>query len=275
MTAQQDYIETHRVMETRDAQCEKHGLFEQKLWGLIKPSPAPFCKPFWSKCPTCDREIQEEQDDMSAKARGTTNESVRIRRMLQESGVPPRFHSATLGNFNTSLPKQKVAHTWASNYAYRFDDVLAHGRSHALVGTQGTGKSHLSIAIIRHVLLKGGTARYVSCMDLLMRFKGTMGSKAVENDLQVLGDYTKCDLLVVDEIGRHQDTSYDQSALFRVFDHRYQGQKPTLMISNMPSADFATLMGAALLDRLREGGGGKVTFDFPSQRAVDHERGES
>lgn len=267
-------LRTHVIAKTRAATCQHHGDFEQILWAMDPPSPAPFCKPFWSKCPTCDHAIQLEQDDLAAKARGTTNEQVRMQRVLQESGVPPRFASCSLNNFNTALPKQKVAHKWASDYAYKFEDVLEHGRSCALVGNQGTGKTHLAVAIIRHVLKRGGTARYVACMDLLARFKATHGNKATETDAQVLADYTRCDLLVVDEIGRHQDTAYDQANLFRVFDNRYQGLKPTLMLSNLPSAEFAKMMGAALIDRLREGGGGKVLFDFESQRAVDHGREE-
>lgn len=265
---------THVIAKTRTADCEHHGQFEQILWAMDPPSPAPFCKPFWSKCPVCDKAIQLEQDDLAAKARGTTNEDVRTRRVLQEAGVPPRHASCSLHNFNTALPKQKAAHKWASDYAYKFEEVLEHGRSCALVGNQGTGKTHLAVAIIRHVLKKGGTARYVCCADLLARFKATHGSKATETDAQVMADLTRCDLLAVDEIGRHQDTSYDQASLFRVFDHRYQQQKPTLMLSNLPDAEFAKMMGSALIDRLREGGGGKVAFQWESQRAVDHGREE-
>jgi len=267
-----DPIETHQVADRQPAHCDRHGPFESLLWAMVKPSQAPFCKPFWSKCPVCNEEIQREQDELAAKARGTSNEAVRIRRLLEEAGVQARYSSCTLGNFNTALPKQKVAHKWASDYAYKFDQVLESGRSHTLIGNNGTGKTHLCVAIMRHVLLKGGTARYVSCLNLLARFKATFGDRAIETDRVVFADYVMPDLLVVDEIGRHGDSDYDRAALFRVIDHRYQNCKPTLLVTNLPAADYANMMGVSLLDRMREGGGGKITFDFESQRAVDHQR---
>ncbi|HGW5898137.1 TPA: ATP-binding protein, partial [Pseudomonas aeruginosa] len=68
--------------------------------------------------------------------------------------IPPRFRPATLENYRTDFAPDQQSPVLARCKAYA-DDFASNwkvGRSLMLLGTMGTGKTHLACAIIQQVL---------------------------------------------------------------------------------------------------------------------------
>lgn len=146
-----------------------------------------------------------------------------------------------------------------------------------LLGATGTGKTHLACGLLRHVIEKGGTGQYTTVMDMLGRIKATFSGKG-ETETDVIDELTKCDLLVIDEVGRSLDSNYEVAQFFRVLDKRYQWQKPTVLATNLTQPKLREFLGDAVVDRLREAGGALLSFDWASQRStkrVVKEEGEA
>ena len=164
------------------------------------------------------------------------------------------------------MDRQKRIHAWASDYCQSFNIVLETGRSGILLGAPGTGKTTLAVGILKHVLEKGGTGLYTTLMDMLARIKATYGKDAAESEQTVIQQLTSVDLLVVDEIGRSVDSSYETAQFFRLLDRRYRQVKPVILVTNMNTKDFSDFIGPSAVDRLREAGGVIHVFDWGSQR---------
>lgn len=270
----------HTEIAREPRTCETHGVFES-ICTQIEPRPvrnpahigiddvAYLFGPRWSSCPTCDAELQREVDERDAVIRGGMTERQRAFLMrIREANIPQRFAEATVWNWHHSMDQQHRVWSWARDYCNAYEIVIETGRCGVLLGSTGTGKTHLAIGVLRHILEKGGTGYYTTAIDMLGRIKATYSRGSDESETKVVDMLTSVDLLVVDEVGRQLDTSYEVSQLFRVLDRRSSNLRPTLIVSNLSKLALAEFLGDALLDRLREGGGALLVFDWASQRST-------
>lgn len=260
--AKKEPLRLHVKKGQEERVCEAHGPFTATLWGLDPPSLAPFCQPFWSKCPTCNAEIEQEQEKKDPKE--LRAQVMRIK--LEAARVPDRWAHAQLFAFEHGMPAQRRVFEWVQSFAFHFEIALETGRSAMFCGKPGTGKTMLAIAVLRHVLEKGASGRYTTLADMLSLIRSTYAAKADATEIEAILVFTSPDLLVVDEVGRGADTDHDKRQFFRVLDERYAYHKPTILVSNLSSEDLKQCLGEAVCDRMRDGGGAVLTFDWASYR---------
>jgi len=272
----------HVAIATEDRTCDRHGPYVATQWEISpKPDGYPgggadrelltFLEPFWGRCPACDSEMQLEADERDAEIRtGKTRADALIAARFAEANIPKRLEHCTIENFSSLLAGQKTAVAAAKDYAYSFETQgLETGRSMAFLGRVGNGKSHLAVAILRHVLLRGGTGRYATVFEILSKIKSTFAKGAKLTLEQVIETYVQPDLLVVDEIGKQTGSDFEIANLFAVLDRRYADLKPMILVSNLGEPDFKALLGEPVIDRLRSAGGRLVKFNWESQRGEE------
>ena len=112
----------------------------------------------------------------------------------------------------------------------------------------------------------GGTARFTSVSEInrLVRESKSFNSEYTETEIiDAFGNY---DLLIVDEVGIQSGTDAESRALFDVFNARYQNVKPTIVISNLTKDQLTVALGERIVDRLKEGGGEILSFNWQSYR---------
>lgn len=252
------------VLATEQRTCERHGDYQSRQ-EQITPS-TPLNKAFWTQCPQCDSEIASEQKSTSLNSQEMKRAIEQLR--LIGAGIPERHMASEFWNFQHRIPRMDKVWQELSSYAMSMPDAIEAGRCAIFYGNAGTGKSHLACAILRVLLLKhGGTGIYVTQARLISRLKATMEKGATETELDVFDAIAKPDLVVVDEIGRGSQSSWERSVLFRVIDERYQRKcKPTVLVSNLTLDELVAEMSPAGLDRMRESGGLRVHFNWDSQR---------
>lgn len=142
------------------------------------------------------------------------------------------------------------------------------GRCLILRGNPGTGKNHLAAAITRAVMESGWTVLNVTAYELIGRIRETWrGGRDGETEASVVKRFASADLLIIDEVGRQFGTEGERIPLFNVIDQRYRLKLPTVILSNCTPQAIRECLGEAAYDRLREGGGQLVNFDWPSYRA--------
>ena len=281
MAATKAIIDTPReqyVVKTEMRSCGRNHehVYEAKQIGIRpltkKPEALPFWDDFltyWTNCPICNSEWQAEANAFDEEVRGGLSaKKIAAARMLTAAGIPKRYEEATIWNWQHPMDRQRRIWEWAQDYATQFALAIEHGRSGVFTGASGTGKTHLSIGVLRHIVEKGGTGRYVTVMDMLGRIKSTYHKDSAEKEADVIRDYSTVDMLVIDEIGKQLDTGYEHAQLFRILDKRYAGQKPVILVSNLVRAKLIEFLGEAVVDRLRENGGALLTFDWVSQRST-------
>lgn len=218
-------------------------------------------------CPECEYLAKKEQAALVV-------EEIRRKKvlsLLKESGVPLRFQPATFSNFIATEPGQKQALKAAVEYAANFSIVVKIGRCLAFVGKPGTGKTHLAAAIIREVLAAGYTAKFTTVGDYVRQIKDYCwgNKKESQKEGEVIQEYCKPQLLVLDEVGVQFGSVAEEILIFTLINKRYDELRPTLVISNEGEAGLEKFLGERAFDRLKEGGGQIIPFEWESVRGLD------
>ena len=126
------------------------------------------------------------------------------------AGIPPRFHAAT--------------HTLAG----KLSTQVLEGGSLYLWGSNGTGKTTLAAAIARQLIDR--KPLMVGAVQLLIDLQSTYGTPDREAD--ILEKYSSAPLLVIDDLGKEQQTEWTASRLYAIVDARYGRLLPTIVTSN-------------------------------------------
>lgn len=247
----------HTEPKTRTDTCATHGPFEAKC----------FIGSIWSKCPTCSEEAAaREKAEREAKERDDRRQA--WQRRIGEAGIPDRFQNRSLQSYVAESEEQTRALAFAIDYADRFDDVLATGRSALFIGKPGTGKSHLAVGIGLRIMHRDKrTVLFTTVMRAIRRVKDTWSRDSRESESEAIAALVFPDLLILDEVGVQFGSDTEKLILFDVLNERYEKRKPTLLLSNLPTEEVRDYLGERVFDRLREDGGEVVVFDWQSWRS--------
>jgi len=131
---------------------------------------------------------------------------------------------------------------------------LTHGYTVILCGTRGTGKTQLAVEAIKDAARRGFTSRYETFYRFCQRLKETFDRRNV-TEAEVIAEYLKPRLLVLDEVGKVSSTEWAQSALFNIVDRRYNSMRDTILLTNHAEAELASELGASIVRRASETGG--------------------
>jgi DNA replication protein DnaC len=143
-----------------------------------------------------------------------------------------------------SLPKQKILELARGDWIDRKENVC-------LVGSAGTGKTHIATSLGLAACRLGRRVRFFTTASLVTRLEEMQKQYQLERFLTQLD---KADLLICDELGYLSFTRSGAELLFQVFADRYE-RGSLLITSNLPFSEWVQVfqgerMTAALLDRL-------------------------
>jgi DNA replication protein DnaC len=120
-----------------------------------------------------------------------------------------------------------------------------------LIGSPGTGKTHLATALGLAACRAGKRVRFVTAATLVTRLEEAQKLYQLE---RLRTQLDKVDLLICDELGYLSFSQGGAELLFQVFGDRYE-RRSLLVTSNLPFAEWSKVfpgerMTEALLDRL-------------------------
>lgn len=187
--------------------CKQHGWYEA---GIKEPNGIRW----FAGCPVCRREKNFSQ-------------------ALSESMIPKRYLEKRVSNFIADSTAQKEALDRCKKFSDEIEKNINNGLGLLLIGSPGTGKTHMACALLYEALSKGKTGLYISAGNALAKIKATWTSKSVTQE-QVFSELTVLDILVVDEIGALSSiTPREKDLLFELINARYEAMKSTIFISNL------------------------------------------
>ena len=240
--------------ETRT--CERHGDYE-----------AMFIRnQFWTTCIECGAEERAREREEDRKRVEREFRERRAAQLLGRAAIPKRFEDRRLSNFVAQCDGAKKALVLAQEYADSFETALETGACLIFCGGVGTWKTHLAIGIAHEVLAKDKSPVFTSVMGAVRAVKETYSRESEKSEGEVIDSFIRPDLLILDEVGVQFGSDTEKLILFEIINGRYESLRPTILISNLAKDALAQFIGERAFDRLREGGGKLVVFDWPSYR---------
>ena len=118
-------------------------------------------------------------------------------------------------------------------------------------GGTGLGKTHLSTAVARKVIERGYDVFYNSAVGMISDFEfRRFGNGLAQSDGDDTARYTECDLLIIDDLGTEVVNQFTLSCLYHVINTRLNLQKPTLINTNLSSAELRKVYTDRITSRL-------------------------
>ena len=119
------------------------------------------------------------------------------------------------------------------------------------LGGTGLGKTHLSTAVARVVISRGYDVYYNSAVGMISDFEcRRFGNGMAEGNGDDTVRYTECDLLIIDDLGTEVVNQFTLSCLYHVLNTRLNLQKPTLISTNLTSAELRKTYSDRITSRL-------------------------
>jgi DNA replication protein DnaC len=240
-----------------DCVCDRHGKYQAYR-------PAGGAPLLGVDCPKCIDEAEMQQGAQRRARAAQQMRSKKLREIQSVSGIPLRFASKSLDDYQAATEAKRLALTICRRYAESWPEQYRKGGSLVLTGLPGTGKTHLACAIANTIMpVHMATAAFGAVSTIIRSVRSTYGGKGSET--QALNDLLKPDLLVMDEIGAEGGSDHDTKLLFEIINKRYENLRPMILISNLNTDDLEHYLGHRAMDRFRECGV-VVAFDWASHR---------
>ena len=150
--------------------------------------------------------------------------------VLKVRNIPLRFRHCSFQNFQT------VDHSRKKNLRISKEYVGKHelGQGLFFTGPNGTGKTHLAVAILRELSLKGELHWFfVKTPYLLMRIRQVFKKESSDSEESLIDQFIDYDYLVIDELGVEKITDWSLQTLYLIIDGRSDCLKSTIITSNL------------------------------------------
>lgn len=158
-----------------------------------------------------------------------------------------RLRSRRIEAFNAAGIPGVLAHAEFENFT-PIDQALHHAREVALHfaegydrkapkngfvigGSVGTGKTHLLVATLKHLLLERGVvARYTEISLLYATIRN--GFREGKSGGEIIGPLSEVEVLAIDELGRGRGSQFELDTLDELIARRYNAGRTTLFATN-------------------------------------------
>ncbi|MBQ9003925.1 MAG: ATP-binding protein [Eggerthellaceae bacterium] len=172
----------------------------------------------------CEASLAAAAEEEARKAE--EHERAGVSRLLA-AGIPKRFLDA---------PIRVQA---CERYLLEFGDNPERGLY--IHGGVGTGKTELASALARRFVEAGYRTRLTTTIGMLERIRETYGNEA--SSLEACKLFGKCDVLILDDLGKENSSAWSVMTLFHLVNMRYEEMLPTIVTSQYDPSRLSARIG--------------------------------
>jgi DNA replication protein DnaC len=127
------------------------------------------------------------------------------------------------------LAAQVQVRGFATNYPLETRGIL-------LVGTIGTGKTHLAVGALKVLIAeRGAQCLFCDYRELLRQIQNTYNSQVTATELELLNPVMNAEVLVLDDLGAIRPSEWVWDTVSLMINSRYNNMRTTIITTNYPA----------------------------------------
>ena len=218
------------------------------------------------------REKEQQEEERQKQIEDSRRQAMiaRVKKITGESGMSSRFLKRRFDTFKVTADNERAFNA-CKRYADKFNECMLPTSPNyieknglVLMGSVGTGKTHLASAIANQLLETGTAVICMTMIDLLSRIRQTYDKRNpdIYTESSILDTYVNVPLLIIDDMGKEQATEWASQTIFSIINARYEKELPVIITTNYPLNELVKRMtpknatdgltAQATLDRLHE-----------------------
>ena len=174
---------------------------------------------------------------------------------IQSSGIGKLIDKQSFENFDLEWYKSnpdhyermkrnvKIAKNYADNFARHEDNLL-------LIGSTGTGKTHISTAIAKTIISQGFDVLYDSAQNIISDYETDRFRSGYGQTEQISEKYVECDLLIIDDLGTEFTNQFSISVLYNLLNTRLNKGLSTIISTNLSAQELASKYEGRIYSRM-------------------------
>ncbi len=178
-----------------------------------------------------------------------------ITKNIKSSGMGHLIEKQSFDNFDLEVyrgnPEQyermsrnvQIARAYAAAFSKKGGNLL-------LIGTTGTGKTHISTAIAKEVISEGYDVIYDSVQNILADFETDKFKSGYSQSESLSEKYLECELLIIDDLGTEFITQFSISALYNLLNTRQNKGLSTIISTNLSAKELSGKYDGRIYSRI-------------------------
>jgi len=165
--------------------------------------------------------------------------------MIAAARIPKRYEHCELSNFTTDFPGADrsiaLAHITASRFVQEFDP--RYGAGLLLIGGIGTGKTHLTVGLLKELIAaRGSTCLFCDYRELLKQIQNSYNDSVQATELQVLRPVFEAEVLLLDELGAVKPSEWVWDTVSLILNTRYNDNRATIITTNFAGSSATVVV---------------------------------
>src|SRR6185437_10183494 len=108
-----------------------------------------------------------------------------------------------------------------------------------LMGPCGVGKTHLAVAALKEIVLRGHGGLFYDYRELLKEIQDSYNAESQSTEMSVLEPVLKTDILVLDDVGSSKPSLWALETVGHILSTRYNEKRVTMITTNFLDPEFA------------------------------------
>jgi len=169
----------------------------------------------------------------------TYKNKIKIENNIKKT-IPEPLLEKSIENYNLQEGDKKAVQLCKK---YLEEKLYTKGQGFALLGSYGTGKTHLAVSVAKRLVENCASCLFLRSVELV---QGSF--EEVNRKLESVKDYK---VVILDDFTEEKNSYFAKNA-YKLFNAIYENNISLILTSNLSTKDLATSLGGRIFDRLAE-----------------------